>query len=370
MRMPARTRPLLHALLLASCLITLASAIGCARKTTAPVAGATPRTFRMGFSAIPPQADQTLAIASITMWASRADAAIIHIEAPWDSLLAGRRLDSVIRNDLVPLVAFYRGHGMKLFVTLDATNGLDRSAESAPLVAAGRSLTEPAIQQMYRSFAVAIDTLLRPDHLGLAAETNLIRGASSAALYAAVKQVANDAAADVRSRDPSVRLYVSVQVEVAWGALGGGAYQGIATDLADFPFVQELGLSSYPYFTLPEPEQLPLDYYSKLVLGTSLPVMVVEGGWTSASVGSITSTPDKQARYLRRQVQLLDQARAIAVFQLTFTDLDLTGVSLPPGSILPLFAALGVVDANLAPKPALAVWDSAFARPRNLLGGS
>jgi len=370
MPLPGGRWSIRDAVRLGACLALLALAGGCARRTVAPVAGPALRTFRMGFSAIPPRADQNLAIASITMWAGRADAAIIHIEAPWDSLLAGRPVDAVIRNDLVPLVAFYRGHGMKLFVTLDATNGLDRSAESAPLVAAGRSLTEPAIQQMYRSFAVAIDTLLRPDHLGLAAETNLIRGASPAPLYAAVRQVANDAAADVRSRDASVRLYVSVQVEVAWGALGGGVYQGIATDLADFPFVQELGLSSYPYFTLPEPEQLPLDYYSRLVLGTSLPVMVVEGGWTSASVGSITSSPDKQARYLRRQVQLLDQARAIAVFQLTFTDLDLTGVTLPPGSNLPLFAALGVVDANLAPKPALAVWDSAYARPRNLLGGS
>jgi hypothetical protein len=39
-------------------------------------------------------------------------------------------------------------------------------------------------------------------------------------------------------------------------------------------------------------------------------------------------------------------------------------VPLPPGSILPLFASLGLVDANLAPKPALAPWDSAFARAR------
>jgi hypothetical protein len=29
-----------------------------------------------------------------------------------------------------------------------------------------------------------------------------------------------------------------------------------------------------------------------------------------------------------------------------------------------LFAYLGLVDVNLNPKPALAVWDEAFARPR------
>ena len=31
---------------------------------------------------------------------------------------------------------------------------------------------------------------------------------------------------------------------------------------------------------------------------------------------------------------------------------------------LALFAHLGLVDTALRPKPALAVWDSAFARPR------
>jgi hypothetical protein len=77
----------------------------------------------------------------------------------------------------------------------------------------------------------------------------------------------------------------------------------------------------------------------------------------------VTSTPIKQQRWITRQMQLLDQAAALFVFQLTFTDLDLTGVPLPPGSVLPLFASLGLVDATLNPKPALSTWDAAFARP-------
>jgi hypothetical protein len=126
--------------------------------------------------------------------------------------------------------------------------------------------------------------------------------------------------------------------------------------------MQAIGLSSYPYLGgFAEPEDVPLDYYSRVLQGTGLPGMVVEGGWTSATVGGITSTPAKQARYIRRHVQLLDQANATFVFQLTFTDLDLTGF--PPGTIS-YFAYCGLVDVNLAPKPALATWDSAFARPR------
>lgn len=324
-----------------------------------------PRTWRMGFSAIPPRPDFNSLLAALQMWSTRADAAILHIDPPWDSLLAGIPADSLVRRDPLPLVGYYRGLGFQVWLTLDATNGLDRASENEALVRSGRSLTEPAVQQLYRNYAVALDTLLHPDHLGLGAETNLIRVAASPTLYAAVRQTCNDAAAAVRAVDPAVDLYMSVQVEVAWGKFTqpAGPYVGVDHDFADFPFAQSLGLSSYPYFVWAEPESLPLDYYARLVAGHPMPVAVVEGGWTSASLGGITSSPEKQARYISRHAALLDSAQAIGVFQLTFTDLDLAASPPPPGSILPLFATLGLVDANLAPKPALSSWDAIYARP-------
>jgi hypothetical protein len=63
-------------------------------------------------------------------------------------------------------------------------------------------------------------------------------------------------------------------------------------------------------------------------------------------------------------MEMLGRARATAVFQLLFTDLDLATFPVPPGSVLPLFAHTGLVDVDLQPKPALAAWDEAFARPR------
>lgn len=337
---------------------------GCGSQVEGPDPALPPRPFRMGFSAIPPRADFDVLLRSMDLWMQRADAAIIHINPQWDSLLVGVPADVLVRRDPLPLAEYYRAHGLVLVVTLDATDGLNRAAEAPGLVAAGRSLTEPAVRALYRHYAVAIDTLLRPDYLGLAAETNLIRAAAAPALYAAVKESANDAAAGVRAHDSTVRRYVSVQVETAWGALGGGgSYVGIATDLADFPFMECLGLSSYPYLGgFEEPDEVPLDYYARVAGGTTLPTLVVEGGWSSASVGPVISSPEKQARWIRRQVRLLDEAQAVAVFQLTFTDLDLISAPPPPGSILPLFAALGLVDTALTPKPALAPWDSAWTR--------
>lgn len=337
---------------------------GCTSSSTDPGPVTAHRSYAMGFSGTPPRIDVSLAIASIDMWSKRAEAAMIAQSPPWDSLLAGVKPEVLVARDLLPLANYYRSKGLTLWLYLDPANGLNRTGEADALVAAHRSITEPAIQQMYRRFAVVADSILKPAHCGLALETNLIRAASSPALYAAVKQVANDAAADLRARGTAAKLSVSVQVDQAWGN-ATGPYTGIATDLTDFPFIDELGLSSYPYLAgFTAPEQLPTNYYSRLLAGTALTAAVTEGGWNSATVGTVTSSPEIQRRYIVRQATLLDDAHATAVFQLMFTDLDIPALGLPPGSILPYFASNGLVDVNLTPKPALAVWDSLFALPR------
>lgn len=351
------------ALVLALC----AALAGCSDGPTHPHPGAT-RTYRMGFSPIPPTSDFATAIASLELWTRRADGAIFHTSPPWDSLLAGVRPDSLILRNEFGFAQYFRAKGLDIVITLDATDGLNRAQEAPALVAAGRSLAEPAVQQLYRAYAVAIDTLLKPSRLGLAAETNLIRAAAPPTVYAAVVQAANGAAADVRAHDPSVREYVSVQVEVAWGRLTGGplSYVGVTQDLADFPFAQDIGLSSYPYLGgFAQPEDVPPDYYRTVADEVARPVLMVEGGWPSTSVSPGGSTPQKQARWIRREALLLDRANAVGWYQLTFTDLALSSFPpQPPGSVLPLFATLGLVDTLLVPKPALAAWDSAFARRR------
>ena len=323
------------------------------------------RSYRMGFSPLPPRADPAIVLPALEMWTARADAGILHVQLPWAAMLGGSSATAEVAKDPLAVANYYRGKGLQVVVVLDPTDGLDRAAEAPELVAAGRSLREPQIQQLYRAYAAAIVSLIQPEYLGLAAETNLIRAIAPAPLYAAVVQVANAAAAEIRAQSASTRLLVSVQVETAWGLLPqAGGYQGIDPDLAAFPFMDALGLSSYPYAAWPDPAQVPLDYYQRVRGTTGLPVLVVEGGWTSASVSTVVSSPEKQAAYIRRQAALLERAEALFVFQLTFTDLDLAGFPPPLPANLSFFAFLGLVDDDLNPKPALAVWDSLFALPR------
>jgi hypothetical protein len=91
--------------------------------------------------------------------------------------------------------------------------------------------------------------------------------------------------------------------------------------------------------------------------------MVVEGGWTSATVGNISSSADKQARYITRHAQLLDSISAHGLTQLQFADLDLASFPQPIPPDWPLFTSIGLTDSNFAAKAALANWDALFARP-------
>jgi hypothetical protein len=91
--------------------------------------------------------------------------------------------------------------------------------------------------------------------------------------------------------------------------------------------------------------------------------MVIEGGWSSETV-ALPSSAEHQRRYIVRHSQLLDEAAAVAWFQITFTDIDLASFPQPPGAPLSLFAYLGLVDKDFNAKPALAAWDAVFRRPR------
>lgn len=325
------------------------------------------RGFLMGFSGFPPRADLTAAVASVTMWTSGADAAVFHVELPWQYLLAGGDAAAHVTNEYGGLDALYRARRLTRFVTFDFTDGLAREREARELRALGRSIGEPQVQAVARAYIREFVRLIQPDWIGLGAETNLVRLAAPRAVYDALRQLAALAASDVRAQRPSAILYTTVQAEVAWGRLQGTPrYAGVEEDFRDFPWIAALGISSYPYLGgFASPDELPGDYFARLRGGRSLPVFIAEGGWSSAPVPGSASSPSVQASYVRRMAALLHEAKAVAWLQLNFADLDLAAFPVPAGydDVLSLFTRIGLVDSDLRPKPVLAVWDSLFARP-------
>lgn len=334
----------------------------------------TTRTYRMGFQNSAPRLDNPdLFLQSLDLWIPRADAAMITTEVPWAQLLGGSSINDYVLTNYKLLVDIYRGKGLKLWMYIDPQNGLDRTSDALELQEAGKSIADADMQLLYKNFTLAMDSILKPDHLGLALETNLIRDAASTAIYNGVKQAANATAQAIRSRNATVPLSVSVQADHAWGKLIGGTYKGVAQDFVDFPFLQELGISSYAYFGFNKPADIPMNYYLRLLDGKNLPVFVSEGGWTSASVTtpntSFTSSPELQRDYIDHHSHLLDEVKATAVFQLLFTDLDVTALPESIPASIGYFAYLGLVDINLQPKPGLATWDDQF-KNRKLISGN
>jgi hypothetical protein len=304
---------------------------------------------------------------TIEAWRPHGDIAQITQTVPWRALLADTSAVDLVRRDLKELAALYHSRGLPHIIQLDVTDGLAREREAPELVALGRSIAEPAVQQRYREYVAAVDSILHPEYLGLAMETNLVRAIAPPSVYAAVKAIAAAGEATLKAQNSTGTRFISVQVETAWGRLPNAAsFVGVATDRADFPFITALGLSSYPFLGgFAEPKDVPIDYYARInePPAANLPMLVVEGGWSSGSVTGVTSSPERQAAWIKRQMELADRAALVAVTQITFTDLDLSTYPVPPGSILPLFAQLGLVDADFHAKPALAEWDRAFSRP-------
>jgi hypothetical protein len=319
----------------------------------------------MGFSPNPPRLDAQTVLQGIDLWSMRAELAIIHEEVPWRDLLAGMSPDAILDRDKVALVRYLRNKNLSLLFMADLTDGLSRAEEAPQLRAAGASLTSASVQALYRDYVLAVERKLAPEYLGLAAETNLIRSAAPSALYQAVVRATNDTSQALQSAGATSKRFISVQVETAWGRLAtNNAYVGVDQDFQDFAFAQALGLSSYPYFGYAQPEDIPSNYYSRLLGSRSIPVMVTEGGWASANVGALASSPEIQARYTTRHADLLDSVSAVAYLHLQFADLDLAALPPPIPPNLPLFVSIGLNNSQFVPKPALARWDALFSRTR------
>jgi hypothetical protein len=337
---------------------------GCGGASGGALAAApTARSWRMGFYPNPPNDEVNAITQLVDAFSQHGELLHIHEELPWTELLAGQTAESLAMTKL-PLVNYARSKSMRIGFMGDLTDGLDRAQQPPQLRALGRSIEEPQVQAVFRAYLLSVAQVLQPDYIGLTAETNLVRLQSPADVYGAMVETANASAADLIAAGVSVPLMISVQVEVAWGQGSvNGQYQGVDTDFTDFPFMQMLGLSSYPYFFYPAPEQLPTNYYSRLLAGRSMPAMVAEGGWSSANVGSINSSQDIQRRYIELQGQMLDGINAVAVVQTLFADLDLSALSADLQTELLPFASIGLAASNYSKKPALDAWDVLFARP-------
>lgn len=322
-----------------------------------------PRSFLMGWSPIAPRPETPLLLELIDSIAAVSEVMLVQQGVPWEPLLAGAPMDSLVE-DVAQLTDFIEAKGMQVIFLVDPLDGLDRTKEDPALVDAGRSIVEPEIRALHEEWVRQIAARVRPAWFGLASEINTLAALGDPTLYAEVLDLINTLSPQVRQISPTSQVFVSFQADQANGVLGStGGIDHFAL-IADFD-IDALGLSSYPVFAFDDPSDVPADYFAVFDQATTLPLLMVEGGWSSENVPWSPGTPDQQRRFFTVYEELLDGVNAAAWVMLTFTDIDFNNFGLPPDRALGLsnFGFMGILDVDLQRKPAYAEWERTFARP-------
>src|ERR1044072_9408191 len=97
--------------------MSLLRVVGCAALLTAgcgnPEApGGPTRSYRMGFSPLPPRNDPATVLPTLEKWTRRADAGIMRVSPPWAALLAGSSATAEVQKDLLGIANYYFGKGL------------------------------------------------------------------------------------------------------------------------------------------------------------------------------------------------------------------------------------------------------------------
>lgn len=330
-----------------------------------PKGGPAPtRTFRMGFAPTPPRARTESIIRTAQEMAEVSDVALVQQHVPWAQLLDGTQTMEEALTDVSELVQFLRALGLDIVFLLDPLDGLDRRREPPDLVARGRSILEPDIRAMHEAWALAVAEEVRPTWYGLASEINTLADLGDPDLHADVRDLVNDLAPRIRATSPGTRTFVSFQADQAYGLPGFPRTIDHFALIDDYE-VDALGLSTYPVFVLDTPAEIPADFFARFDQATDRPLLLVEGGWSSAVTPATDGTPAEQADFFRRIAAMLDAVDAEVWVFLTYTDLDIESLGPPPERAAGLsnFSRMGIVDVDFAEKPAHAVWDSVFRLP-------
>lgn len=362
-RRTARSIPDRHMRHAAPFVLLLALSPACADSPAATEPAPEPRTFAMGWAPTPPRLDSESVLATAASMARVSEYALVQRPVPWARLLAGDTLANVLEEE-AQLADFLRQrYGLEIVWLVDPLDGLDRRQETRELVEAGRSIREPEIRDMHVAWTLAVVERVEPEYLGLASEVNTLGAHGDPALYDTIASVINEIAAEARTIHPETRVFVSFQVDDAWDLLLPTGFDHFAL-IDDFD-VDALGLSSYPSFVFDDPSEIPDDYFRVFRDHTDLPLLMVEGGWSSEPVPWGGGSVVEQAEFFRRFETLLDGVDARLWVFLLYADLDLEQWGLEPDdrAVLENFAHMGIVDTDLQPRSAYTVWARIFGRP-------
>ncbi len=158
----------------------------------------------------------------------------------------------------------------------------------------------------------------------------------------------------VHAASPDTMVFTAFQLERLSG-MHGGLFGGVndpdaaAWELLErFPDADAIGFTTYPGLVFADPDDIPADYYSRLVgLSGDRPILFTEMGWQAeGAFGEWSGTPEHQARFVERFRELIDGVDvAFYVWSFLFDQ-----------EIPEPFATMGLITADGTERPSWEAW--------------
>ncbi len=322
------------------------------------VTGGSPRPYALGFAAVPVSLSEQAYERVFDVAAQQGDLIMIQRAVPWAELAPGADLLPQTEATIERERELLAGRGLELLFAIDPWEPTDRGvlAGDAP----GAGFADPAVADAFVAYAELVAERYRPRWLALAVDLDQFAQARPNDV-AAFKDAYVEAYKRVKEIAPGTLVFAIFQLEDLQGLLPWGAPHPPqwALILQLKPFLDVLAVSSFPSFIFPFADDIPPQYYSRL-LAFGKPLALAPTGFASEpGRGGVTfGAAVGQRRFVERLLAEAEAARWAFLVWLAPQD-PRFAVAAP----FDLVSRMGLRDRDGRAKPAWMVWTDQARRP-------
>jgi len=322
----------------------------------------TPRSYLLGFSALPSTLSNSAFIQALDLTAQYGDLLLIQRTPSWNEFVP-----DVVPSEQLHQLALreheaVEARGLTLFYAIDPFDPSNRGRLAGlPPKYMQADLSNPDLFAAFVEEARFIATNYQPRYLALGIEVNATFE-HDPHQYTAYLQAYRAAYEAVKEISPETITFATFQYEQLLGLVPWEPARPPRWELIqDFAgHLDLIAISTFPSITYDVARKVPPLYYSQIADHTTLPIAFAAVGFSSApGKGDLnSSTPAEQRRYLQRLLADADEIDTHFLIWFAGRDPNFT-----IATSFNLLASSGLRDTNDRPKEAWITWEKASARP-------